>query len=261
MEPDASADEIRKAHRRLVHVLHPDRHHEANEAERALADRRMREINEAWNTLREPSRRKNYDSTLGLGNLSSNGAGGSRNTSTTRPTSPGRREPTTQRPASRQSPGSWTGPGRSAEAGRGAYWHGKEPKAPSQGPGRADPARGSERDDDDVGPEVTPVTAFLLGKGPIIVIVAVVVGLFVVTAYVGGGGGDAPEAQPPPLDACARVYDGSDGILIPCSMPNDGKIEAQVGAPLDCPEEASRYVSVGSDFYCIRSSERPSGGG
>ena len=30
-------------------------------AERALADRRMREINEAWQTLREPARRRRYD--------------------------------------------------------------------------------------------------------------------------------------------------------------------------------------------------------
>jgi hypothetical protein len=41
--------------------MHPDRLGDASPAERALAERRMREINEAWDTLRDPARRKAYD--------------------------------------------------------------------------------------------------------------------------------------------------------------------------------------------------------
>lgn len=107
---------------------------------------------------------------------------------------------------------------------------------------------------------MTPGAAFLLRRGPIVLIVAVVLGLFIVTAYVGGGG-EAREVQPPPLDACARVIDGSKAILVPCSMPNDGEVVAQVDAALNCPPEAPRYVTVGTDFYCIPTAEQRTDGG
>ncbi len=60
----ASTDEVRIAYRELARRLHPDRQGEATRAERALADRRMREINEAWHTLGDPVRRRRYDETL-----------------------------------------------------------------------------------------------------------------------------------------------------------------------------------------------------
>ncbi len=95
-----------------------------------------------------------------------------------------------------------------------------------------------------------PATAHLLRKGPVIVIAAVVLGLFVVTAYAGGRGESQPVA-PPPLEGCARVYEGSEAIIVPCNTPNDGEIVAEVEAALDCPDSAPRYVSVGTSFFCI----------
>ncbi|CAN5567233.1 hypothetical protein BH10ACT1_BH10ACT1_25230 [soil metagenome] len=45
----------------LAGRLHPDRMIDGSVAERALADRRMREINEAWHVLQDPVRRRAYD--------------------------------------------------------------------------------------------------------------------------------------------------------------------------------------------------------
>lgn len=62
--PSASTEEVRVAYRELARRLHPDRQNDASPAERALADRRMREINEAWRTLGDGVRRRQYDETL-----------------------------------------------------------------------------------------------------------------------------------------------------------------------------------------------------
>lgn len=61
MNPSASTEEIRTAYRALAGRLHPDRVVDGSPAERALADRRMREVNEAWQVLRDPTRRRAYD--------------------------------------------------------------------------------------------------------------------------------------------------------------------------------------------------------
>lgn len=60
----ASLDGIRAAHRRLARMLHPDRQAGATERERQLAERRMREVNEAWTVLSDPTSRDAYDEAL-----------------------------------------------------------------------------------------------------------------------------------------------------------------------------------------------------
>ncbi|MCL4183286.1 MAG: DnaJ domain-containing protein [Burkholderiaceae bacterium] len=59
VERDASADEIKKAYRKLARRYHPDVSKEAD------AERRMRELNEAYAVLSDPGKRAAYD---GLGN-------------------------------------------------------------------------------------------------------------------------------------------------------------------------------------------------
>jgi curved DNA-binding protein CbpA len=59
--PAASTEEIRTAYRALAQRLHPDHAGSGSPAERALADRRMREINESWQVLQDPARRRAYD--------------------------------------------------------------------------------------------------------------------------------------------------------------------------------------------------------
>lgn len=64
VEKTATEDEIRKAYRRLARKYHPDVSKEAD------AESRMREINEAYEALRDPERRQAYD------NASANAARG-----------------------------------------------------------------------------------------------------------------------------------------------------------------------------------------
>lgn len=57
----ADPDAVRRAYLAAARRLHPDRWVDASDAERAEADRRMREVNEAWRVLGNPGRRYAYD--------------------------------------------------------------------------------------------------------------------------------------------------------------------------------------------------------
>ena len=58
--PSANIKEINEAYRKLAFRNHPDRNQMSPEA-----DKKMREINEAYDTLSDPAKRKNYDIPLG----------------------------------------------------------------------------------------------------------------------------------------------------------------------------------------------------
>lgn len=64
MERGASSGRVREAYRELAWRLHPDRQESLTPAERSLAERRMREVNEAWGVLGDPDRRADYDRAL-----------------------------------------------------------------------------------------------------------------------------------------------------------------------------------------------------
>ncbi|WP_254127156.1 DnaJ domain-containing protein [Aquihabitans sp. G128] len=76
---------MRAAYRVLAGRLHPDRMVDGSPAERALADRRMREVNEAWHVLQDPVRRRAYDDSRIQGRRASTAAGPS-STAGKRPT-------------------------------------------------------------------------------------------------------------------------------------------------------------------------------
>ena len=60
VERGASADEIKKAYRKLVRKYHPDVSKEAD------ADKKTKELNEAYDVLGDPEKRSAYDQ-LGRG--------------------------------------------------------------------------------------------------------------------------------------------------------------------------------------------------
>lgn len=58
---DASHEELRHAYHRLVKLWHPDRYASATDDMHAQAERRMRQLNEAYRTLSDPVARAEYD--------------------------------------------------------------------------------------------------------------------------------------------------------------------------------------------------------
>ncbi len=59
---DADTEEIRKAHRRLVKLMHPDQHRD--QAMKQLAETQMRRLNSIVSTLLDPEEREEYDEQL-----------------------------------------------------------------------------------------------------------------------------------------------------------------------------------------------------
>lgn len=57
----ADPAEIRRAYVKQARRFHPDAHAGRSPAERAHAERRMRDVNEAWRVLSDPERRRVYD--------------------------------------------------------------------------------------------------------------------------------------------------------------------------------------------------------
>jgi curved DNA-binding protein CbpA len=66
--PDASAAEVRRAYVTLARTHHPDFHVTATASAREEAERRMRQINEAWLVLGDADSRARYDQELPTGN-------------------------------------------------------------------------------------------------------------------------------------------------------------------------------------------------
>ena len=61
VSPYATAEEIKAAYRIQVHLHHPDRLRQANDAVRVYAEDRLKKINEAYATLNDPAKRAAYD--------------------------------------------------------------------------------------------------------------------------------------------------------------------------------------------------------
>ena len=59
VRPDASDEEIKSKYRELVKMYHPDKH--ANNPLQSLAEQKMKEINEAYEVLGSPEKRRQYD--------------------------------------------------------------------------------------------------------------------------------------------------------------------------------------------------------
>jgi molecular chaperone DnaJ len=58
---DASDDEIKKAYRKIALDAHPDKQQGKSEAEKKKAEEKFKEASEAYETLKDPDKRKEYD--------------------------------------------------------------------------------------------------------------------------------------------------------------------------------------------------------
>lgn len=211
---DASLDDIRRAHRQLARVLHPDRLASSSAAERALAERRMREVNAAWTTLSDPGRRADYDRSL---------AGPGAAPTTTRRTSATAAPPRSGRPEDADDP--------DAAFAR---------------------ARAAEVDPDE--PDLSTGQLWLLRRGPVVVVVLVGLLLFVVTAYAGSNAARTEDSADVPttlaVRACVRNVDGRTSVWVDCRIDNDGRVVTFVDAALDCPDRTT-YVVLEGRFACV----------
>jgi curved DNA-binding protein CbpA len=156
VSPGAPSSEIREAYLRLARTLHPDRYADGSPGEKRLAERRMREVNAAWEVLGRPESRRSYDAELSLA---------SRRTASPRP--------------------------RTAAPPNGTSANRTPPSRPAP----------VEVEEDDV--ILSPVTAFLLRRGPIIVVLFLALGLFVGTALADKRPRE-PAPSPAPTVVCAN---------------------------------------------------------
>ena len=67
---NASQDEIKKAYRKLAKQWHPDKFTKENESKRKEAEEKFKKISEAYETLGDEQKRREYDNPIGGGGFS-----------------------------------------------------------------------------------------------------------------------------------------------------------------------------------------------
>ena len=65
IEPNATADDIKAQYRFLIQAFHPDKYSGSSQQQKAKAEAKAKEINEAYGVLSNPVKRADYDRSIG----------------------------------------------------------------------------------------------------------------------------------------------------------------------------------------------------
>jgi len=122
-------------------------------------------------------------------------------------------------------------------------------------PRSAAPVPIDDDDDDlvDVMPPMTAMTAGLFRHLPWVVLVLVLGGIFVMTAYAGSGAEEPPPAAPTAMVGdCLDVTSGPTTSIVSCAGPHEFEIVDRVVEPSSCPEGTEvRRLATDGRLDCI----------
>ena len=207
---DADTETIRRAYVALAKANHPDRRQSDDAAARARAEERIRAANTAWNVLRDPDRRRDYDLTL---------------------------------------------PGPSAPSSSGA-----RATTATTAARRPDGAVGARPAPSGV---VVPAERASLWKfAPIVVLLAVLLGILIVSAYAQAGddavaplGSSSGSDLVPDIDDCVMVV-LVDGVRAPapasCGTAGALRVVSKVDTPRPCPPSTEQLpLSDAKTTLCL----------
>jgi len=227
--------EIRGSYRQLAYRLHPDRQAGVTEAERQLAERRMREVNAAWTTLSDPAKRAAYDRTLVPRGSGASGSGS----------------------GTRAGAGSAAGAGASgrpgaSDAGSGQWWDADDPDAVLA---RAKAAEAAEVDALDEEPDLSGVQFWLLRRGVVVAMVIVGLIIFVASAYAGRGATDPTATSAPPAmvadSECVKVMADHMAYNVSCEGSYDARIVREEPNARSCLDDGLEYAVVRARSVCV----------
>lgn len=224
----ATEVEIRRAYLKKARLLHPDQFVDRPEPERARAERLMKDINVAWTTLGNPTKRKVYDADLRLAAERAR-----------RPTAASAPRPTG--PVAGSRPGATT-------STNGAARPRPQPKVAT--------------------PEEMELGGWgrLVTLGPIALVLFLLVGILVVTALATGDTPD--DADGPSFVIPSNVDIRPVGCIdlvpqpteVPCDGTQDAFVWATVGPAEECPTDIEAALNVQLDpiyrtgvggLYCV----------
>lgn len=209
----ASAKDIRKAYLRRARALHPDRQLERSDVEARRAEEAMRMVNAAWDVLGNPKKKADYDQSI----RASGSRPARKRQATTRPPQQPRQNPT--RPATSSTP-NYT---------------------------RSNPST-SRPIDEQGGDGSVSIWASI----PVLILIGVLVGVFVVVTFVDGDRDNRPVITNPELSAGdCFVLVGNTPREVECESGNAVGQVTEVGPdPGNCPDtEQLPLQDPESDFF------------
>ncbi len=142
---------------------------------------------------------------------------------------------------------------RGASAGSARPAAGPRPTSPPR------PPRPPRRPVDGVAPDpvgARPPSAWaaaLAGVAPYVILAALGLGIFVITAFAGGD--DTPSAQQPDEPLCVEIPASGVPVSVPCDGEHDGYVLAEVSLARACGDGRRYVIPGGETALCL--SERP----